>query len=151
MSELAIHGGSEAAANLTVPKWRRPTDASWQDVEDSLETGRGCRTTTDGNGFCDRFETAFAAYHDAEHAIAVANETVTIELALRAVGVEPGDEVIVLSYLFIASASVVPAVGTIARFVDMDPKTYNIDLDHLKEVITDQTAGSLGPTSPSIR
>ncbi|WP_114578732.1 DegT/DnrJ/EryC1/StrS aminotransferase family protein [Saliphagus sp. LR7] len=144
MSELAIHGGSKAAANLTVPEWPRLTDASRQYVEESLESGRWCRTTTDGDGFCDRLETAFADYHDAEHAIAVANGTVAIELALRAVGVEPGDEVIVPSYSFIASAGAVPAVGAIPRFVDTDPETYNIDFDHLEEIITDRTVGVVG-------
>lgn len=144
MGELAINGGPEAAADLEVPEWPRVTETSRQYVEEALDSGRWCRTTTNGDGFCDRLEEAFADYHDAEHAIAVSNGTVAIELTLRAAGVEPGDEVIVPSYSFIASASAVPAVGAVPRFVDTDPETYNIDLDHLEEVITDRTVGVVG-------
>ena len=142
MDELAIHGGPGAAEALEVPEWPQLNDASRQYVEESLESGDWCRNS--GGEFCDRLEAEFAAYHDADHAIAVANGTVAIELALRACGVQPGDEVIVPSYSFIASASAVPAVGAVPRFVDTDPETYNIDPEHLEEVITDRTVGIVG-------
>lgn len=143
MAELALHGGPEAAADLDVPEWPRVTDASREYVLDALESGHWSRNTADG-GWCDRLEREFAAYHDAEHAVAVANGTVAIELALLACGVEPGDEVIVPSYSFIASAGAVPAVGAVPRFVDTDPETYNVDVEHLREVITDRTVGVVG-------
>lgn len=142
MTELAIHGGPAVAADLDVPEWPRLNEASERYVQAALESGNWCRLT--GGEFCDRLEAAFAEYHDAKHAVAVSNGTAAIELALLACGVEPGDEVIVPSYSFIASASAVPAVGAVPRFVDTDPETYNIDLDHLEEVIADRTVGVIG-------
>lgn len=142
MPKLALNGGPQAAESLEVPEWPRLNDASREFVDEALESGRWCRNT--GGQFCDRLEEEFADYHDADHAIAVSNGTAAIELALQACGVEPGDEVIVPSYSFIASASAVPEVGGVPRFVDTDVETYNIDLDHLQEVITDQTKGIIG-------
>ena len=142
MAKLAINGASAAADRLAVPEWPRLSETTREYVDDCLRSGNWCRNS--GGGWCDRFEDEFAEYHDAKHAIAVANGTVAIELALRACGVQPGDEVIVPSYSFIASASAVPAVGAVPRFVDTDPETYNIDPDHLEAVITDDTVGIVG-------
>lgn len=142
MPELAIDGGPQAAADLQVPDWPTLSDTAREYLDECLESGRWCRNT--GGEWCDRFEAAFAEYHDAEHAVAVSNGTAAIELALRACGVQPGDEVVVPSYSFIASASAVPAVGAVPRFVDTDPETYTVDPDHLEEVITDRTVGVVG-------
>ncbi|WP_435320915.1 DegT/DnrJ/EryC1/StrS family aminotransferase [Haloarchaeobius sp. TZWSO28] len=142
MVELAIHGGPAAAEALEIPEWPTMNEASEQYVQEALDSGHWCRNA--GGEFCDRLEAEFAAYHDAKHAVAVCNGTAAIELALLACGVEPGDEVIVPSYSFIASASAVPAVGAVPRFVDTDPRTYNIDVDHLEDVITDRTVGVIG-------
>ena len=143
MDELAITGGPKAADALEVPEWPQLNESSRQYADVALESGNWCRNS-EGADFCDRLEAEFADYHDAEHAIAVSNGTVAIELALRACGVQPGDEVIVPSYSFIASASAIPSVGAVPRFVDTDVETYNIDLDHLEEVITDRTVGIVG-------
>jgi len=142
MPELAVHGGPEAAAGLAVPDWPRFTPTAREYVLDALESGHWSRNT--GGEWCDRLEREFADYHDAEHAVAVANGTVALELALLACGVQPGDEVVVPSYSFVASASAVPAVGAVPRFVDADPRTYNPDVDHLREVVTDRTVGMIG-------
>lgn len=142
MSDLALHGGPEAAAALDVPDWPQFTDRARDYVLDSLESGDWCRNA--GGEYADRFEAAFADYHDAEHCVAVSNGTVAIELALRACGVRPGDEVLVPSYSFVASASPVPEVGAVPRFVDTDPETYNLDPAHLREAITDRTVGVIG-------
>ncbi|USZ72427.1 DegT/DnrJ/EryC1/StrS family aminotransferase [Natronosalvus halobius] len=139
MGELAIDGGPKAAEALSIPEWPQPTDACRAYLLEAFEGGNWCR-----GPWIERLEDEFAAYHDAEHAIAVSNGTVAIELALRAVGVEPGDEVIVPSYSFIASASVVPAVGAIPRFADTDPETFNIDPNSVREQITDDTVGIIG-------
>lgn len=143
MDELAITGGPKAAEALEVPEWPQLNESSRQYADVALESGNWCRNS-DGADFCDRLEDEFADYHDADHAIAVTNGTVAIELALRACGVQPGDEVIVPSYSFIASASAIPSVGAVPRFVDTDVETYNIDPDHLEEVITDRTVGIVG-------
>lgn len=139
MGELAINGGPKAAETLSIPDWPQATEHCRENVLDALDSGNWCR-----GPWIDRLEEAFADYHDADHAIAVSNGTVAIELALRAVGVEPGDEVIVPSYSFIASASAVPAVGAIPRFADTDPATYNLDPDAVSDRITDETVGIVG-------
>lgn len=91
-----------------------------------------------------RFEREFADFQVAEHAIAVNNGTVALELALRMVGVEPGDEVLVPAYTFIATASAVTSVGAVPRFADVDPATNNIDPESVAEAITDDTVGIIG-------
>jgi dTDP-4-amino-4,6-dideoxygalactose transaminase len=72
------------------------------------------------------FETALAAYHGVPHAIALANGSVAIELALISLGIGPGDEVIVTPRSFIASASSVDLVGATPVFADVDARSQNI-------------------------
>ncbi|WP_255171413.1 DegT/DnrJ/EryC1/StrS family aminotransferase [Natrononativus amylolyticus] len=139
MGKLAITGGPRAAEALSVPEWPQPTDTCREYLLEAFESADWCR-----GPWIERLEREFAEFHDAEHAIAVANGTVAIELALRAVGVEPGDEVLVPSYSFIASASAVPAVGAVPRFVDTDPATYNVDPESVREAITEDTVGLVG-------
>ena len=143
MSELAIDGGPEAAAELDVPEWPQCTERTIENVVDTLESGKWCRVV-DGATAVDRFEREFAEYHDAEYAIAVSNGTVAIELALRACGVRPGDEVIVPAYTFIATASAVACMGAVPVFADVDPRTYNLDAESLEASITDRTVGVVG-------
>ena len=70
------------------------------------------------------FEREFAAYLGARHAIGVANGTDALTLALRALGVGPGDEVIVPSFTFYASAEAIPPTGARPVFCDVDPETF---------------------------
>ena len=69
------------------------------------------------------FERSFADYCEAEHAIGLSSGTMALELALRALGIGPGDEVIVPTYTFIATAEAVSTVGATPRLVDVDPET----------------------------
>lgn len=85
------------------------------------------------------FQREFANYRGCKYGIAAANGTVTIEIGLRAVGIKPGDEVIVPPYTYFATASAVLMVGAIPIFVDIDSKTYNIDPLRIEEAITDRT------------
>jgi dTDP-4-amino-4,6-dideoxygalactose transaminase len=73
------------------------------------------------------FEHELAAYVGAPHAVAVSNGTVALELALRVLGVGPGDEVITVSHSFIASANCVVTVGATPVFVDVEPDTFSMD------------------------
>ena len=86
-----------------------------------------------------RFQHEFAQYRGCEYGICAANGTVTIEMALRAAGIKPGDEVIVPAYTYIATASSVLMVGAVPIFVDIDPNTYNIDPQRIEEAITERT------------
>src|SRR2546426_1694669 len=89
------------------------------------------------------FEQEFAAYVGAKHACAVANCTVALHLALLAVGVRPGDEVITVSHSFIATASSIRYCGATPVFVDIDPATFNIDPLLIERAITSRTRAIL--------
>ncbi len=86
------------------------------------------------------FEAEFAEYIGASHCLAVANGTDAIEIALRAVGIEPGDEVLVPANTFLATAEGVSNIGANVVFVDNDPLTYNIDPSLIEQKITPRTA-----------
>lgn len=85
------------------------------------------------------FEKEFAAYVGAPHACAVSNCTTALHLALHALGVGPGDEVVTVSHSFIATANVVRYCDATPVFVDIDPATYNIDPDLIERAITPRT------------
>ncbi len=82
------------------------------------------------------FEQELAAYLGVKHAIGVASGTDALLLSLKALGIGPGDGVIVPSFTFFATAGVVVNVGATPIFVDIDPKTFNIDPEKLRELIT---------------
>ena len=85
------------------------------------------------------FEQEFAAYCGVEHAIAVANGTEAITIALRAMGVGPGDEVVVPSFTFYASAEAIPPTGATPVFCDIDPHTYCVTADTVRAALTPRT------------
>jgi dTDP-4-amino-4,6-dideoxygalactose transaminase len=85
------------------------------------------------------FEAEFAAYCGAKHGVGVANGTEALFLALVALGIGPGDEVIVPSNTFIATAAAVSHAGATPIFVDCDPETYCIDPAKVKSAVTDKT------------
>lgn len=87
---------------------------------------------------CRLFEREFAAATGCDHAIAIANGTLALEIALRALGIGPGDEVVVTPRSFIASASCVVAVGAKPIFADVDPDSQNITADSIAAVLTER-------------
>jgi dTDP-4-amino-4,6-dideoxygalactose transaminase len=86
-----------------------------------------------------QFEREFASFTHCEHAIALANGTVALELALYALGIGPGDEVIVPSRTFIASASCIVMRGAIPIVADVDPASQNLTAQTVLEVLTPRT------------
>ncbi len=87
----------------------------------------------------ENFEKEFAEYSGVKHGAAVSNGTSAIHLALAALDVGPGDEVITTSFSFIASATPILFLGAKPVFVDIDPRTFNIDPKKISEAITDKT------------
>ena len=85
------------------------------------------------------FEQAFAAYCGAAHCVGVSSGTAALELALRALGVGPGDEVITVAHTFIATAEAISAVGAKPVFVDIEPHSYNLAPEAFAEAITPRT------------
>jgi len=89
------------------------------------------------------FEKEFAAYVDGTHATAVSNCTTALHLALLAVGVGPGDEVITVSHSYIATANAVRYCGAEPVFIDIDPLTFNMDPALIEQAITPRTKAIL--------
>jgi dTDP-3-amino-3,4,6-trideoxy-alpha-D-glucose transaminase len=87
----------------------------------------------------DAFEQEFAAYCHARHAVGVANGTDALTIALRAMGVGPGDEVLVPSFTFYASAEAIPPTGATPVFCDVDPQTFCINAETVSEALTPRT------------
>jgi dTDP-3-amino-3,4,6-trideoxy-alpha-D-glucose transaminase len=87
----------------------------------------------------ERFEEAFAAFCGAEHAAGVSSGTAALEIALRALGVGPGDEVIVPTYSFIATAEAVSTVGATPVIVDVDPETALMTAATVERALTPRT------------
>jgi dTDP-4-amino-4,6-dideoxygalactose transaminase len=85
------------------------------------------------------FQEAFARLQKAKYGIACANGTAALEVALKSLGMGPGDEVIVPAYTFIATASSVLMVNAIPIFVDIEDDTFNIDPRRVEEAITPNT------------
>jgi dTDP-4-amino-4,6-dideoxygalactose transaminase len=86
-----------------------------------------------------QFEEAVARYVGAPSAVATSNCTTALHLALLAAGVRPGDQVICPSFTFIATANAVLYVGAEPVFVDIDPKTYNLDPELVEAAVTPRT------------
>ncbi|HPT37363.1 MAG TPA: DegT/DnrJ/EryC1/StrS family aminotransferase [Methanothrix sp.] len=91
-----------------------------------------------------KFEDDFASYIGAKNAIAVNNGTVALDLAVKALGLGPGDEVITPAFTFIASANCALYQGLTPVFADVDPRTFNIDPDSIQEKITARTKAVIG-------
>lgn len=90
-----------------------------------------------------RFEKAFAAYLKIPFALAVNSATAGLHLALEAIGIGAGDEVITSPYTFTASAEVIVYLGADPVFVDIDPKTFNINPSNIEASITNKTKAIL--------
>lgn len=92
-----------------------------------------------GGPYVKAFEESFARFCATKHCVGVGNGTDALYIALKALGVGAGDEVITVANSFIASSEAITLAGARVVFVDIDPKTYNIDVGQIEEKITKQT------------
>jgi dTDP-4-amino-4,6-dideoxygalactose transaminase len=109
-------------------------EEEWLALRGPLETGwltHGPNVTA--------FETAFAARHQVSHAIAVSSATTGLHLAMTALGIGPGDEVIVPAFTWVATANSVLYCGGTPVFADVDRNTFNIDLAEVVRRVTPNT------------
>ncbi len=118
------------------PSWPRFDQRDEKNLLDVLHSGKWFR----GGGECvNRFEAAFANLTGAKHCVATANGTSALFASLAAIGVEPGDEVIVPPYTFIATINSVLLQYALPVFVDTDPESFQIDARKIEAAITDRT------------
>jgi len=104
-------------------------------VADAVSTG----WISSAGKYVSEFEKQFAAYSDCRYGVAVCNGTVALHLALVALGVGKGDEVIIPAFTMIASAFAVCYTGATPVFVDADRETWNIDVTKIEEKISSRT------------
>lgn len=124
---------------LTTERWPTYSDGEIDEVAQILRSGRVNQWTGDRVvAFQDAYEQRVG---NGCRAIALANGSVALELALRAFGVGPGDEVIVTPRTFVASAFCVMLVGATPVFADVDPRSGNITPETIEAVCTDRTRG----------
>lgn len=102
------------------------------------------KTAFSGGPFVEEFEDSFAAYVGAEYAIGVSNGTTALQLAMLALNIGPGDEVIMPANTFIATAWGASHVGATPIFVDCDADTWEIDVSKIEEAITSKTKAVIG-------
>lgn len=91
--------------------------------------------------FVKRFESEFAKFSGARHAAATTSCTTALHACMAALGLRPGDEVIVPAFTWVATPNVVEYQGAKPVFCDIDPVTFNISPDHLESLITHRTVG----------
>jgi dTDP-4-amino-4,6-dideoxygalactose transaminase len=97
------------------------------------------KTAFVGGSFVKQFEDAFAGYCGVTQCVGVANGTDALFIALKALGIGPGDEVITVANSFVATSEAIKMAGAQVVFVDCNPKTYNIDVTQIEAKITPRT------------
>ncbi|MEX2537001.1 MAG: DegT/DnrJ/EryC1/StrS family aminotransferase [Trueperaceae bacterium] len=134
MDRPALLGGGAVTREDSWPRWPQWDDCEASALQEVLESGRW-----QSGPQVEAFEREFAGSHGAAEAICVTNGTASLEIALRALGVGPGDEVIVPSYTFAATALAVMTVGAQPVFVDAEPETLNIDPSAVWQGVSERT------------
>jgi dTDP-4-amino-4,6-dideoxygalactose transaminase len=135
MSRLALLGGSRAKRKA-FPAWPQYDEAERRALSEVLESRVWWRTP--GTRVLE-FERAFASFHGAPHGIAVTNGTAALEVTMAALGIGPGDEVILPDFTFVATASAVLFANALPVLVDVDPETYCIDPSLVEAALSPRT------------
>jgi dTDP-4-amino-4,6-dideoxygalactose transaminase len=121
---------------MVLPPWPHFDEEMLEAAQKVLRSGKvNYWTGTEGR----EFEREFAEYTGSRYAIALANGTIALEIPLRALGIGPGDEVIVTPRTFVASASCPMLVGAKPVFADVDPQSGNLTAETIEAVLTPRT------------
>src|SRR6195256_3398620 len=104
-------------------------------VEDCIRSGW---VSSEGK-YLAAFEQAWAKYCGAEHGVAVSNGTTALQIAVAALNLEPGSEIILPSFTIISCSLAIIEAGCVPVLVDVDPETWALDLDQVEAKITDRT------------
>ena len=124
---------------MNIPTWPVATERERELLSQVLDSGQW-------GGFHEmvaRFERAFAEFHHCAGGVSAANGTVTLEMALEAAGLGPGDEVVVPAISFISTASAVSRVGATPVFVDIEELSFNMDAARAAAAVTPRTKAIL--------
>jgi dTDP-4-amino-4,6-dideoxygalactose transaminase len=135
MTTLALHGGPPAVQDK-LPHWPSFDDAAIRAVEETLRSGK-VNYWTGKKGM--EFEKRFAAWQGSQYAVSVATGTAALHVGLTALGLGPGDEVIVPSYTFIASSFSVVQAGAIPRFADVNLDDHCLSVESAEQLVTERT------------
>jgi len=136
MSKLAILGG-RPIRKRPFPSWPvygPEEETQLKDVLQKSKAGIGKRV-----GKIVEFEEEFCRYHDVKYGVACTNCSQALEIMLKVAGIEQGDEVIVPSYTFIATAGAVVRCSGVPVFIDINPEDYLLDADLIEDLITPET------------
>ncbi len=135
MDKLAIDGGPKTVTN-TLTGWPQMSEEAIQAATEVLRSGK-VNYWTGSKGM--EFERAFAQWQGSKHAITVNTGTAALHVALSALGIGPGDEVIVPSYTFIASSFSIVQAGAMPRFADVNIDDHCISVESAEKLVTDRT------------
>ncbi len=135
----ALRGGTPVRRD-PFPAWPVFDEQEEQALTGVLRSGRWWRG---GGDQVNRFEAAFARLMGAQHCVATANGTSALFAALGALGIGPGDEVILPPYTFVATLNVILLHYALPVFVDTDPDSFQMDTRRLRAAVTDRTAALL--------
>jgi dTDP-4-amino-4,6-dideoxygalactose transaminase len=134
-SRLAINGG-DPVRTAPIGQWPEFGTEEEELLLAALRSGKW--GSLDGT-YVNQFEREFAAFQGAKHGVTTVNATMGLAVAMKAVGLEPGDEVIVPPYTFIATASAALMIGVIPVFADVDPETLLINPEKIESAVTPRT------------
>lgn len=147
MTMLAVKGGKPVRSS-PFPRWPQVDERDVAAVAEvvrsgnwwmySYESGEFAGAAT-GSSRVEAFEKAFSEVQHARYAIATASGSASLEIACRAIGLKPGEEVITTPYSFVATITCVLNAMAIPVFVDIDPNTYNLDAGLVEDAITEKT------------
>lgn len=133
--KLALLGGPPTKPTI-FPVWPQYDESEEKALLDVLRSRTWWRTP---GSHTLQFEREFAAFQDAKYGVAVTNGTAALEITMAAIGLLPGEEVIVPDFTFIATASAVLFAGALPVLVDVTPDTYCLDPEQVEAAITDNT------------
>jgi dTDP-4-amino-4,6-dideoxygalactose transaminase len=145
--KLAVNGAKPLRQNA-YPRWPEVDESDERSVASVVKSGNWWlyaysqgefATSGTGTSRVVAFEEEFAKMHRAKRAYAVSSGTGALEIACRAIGLEPGDEVITTPYTFVATSSCILNAGAIPVYVDIEPDTYNLDPELVESAISDRT------------
>ncbi|MEM4718707.1 MAG: DegT/DnrJ/EryC1/StrS family aminotransferase [Nitrososphaerota archaeon] len=133
--ELPAILGGEPVRKKPYPSWPIHDKREEELLLEALKSGRW----SVGGRFQEEFERRCAEFQHAKHALLCSSGTAALKIALKAMGLKPGDEVIVPAYTFLATATSAIDLGLKVVYADIDPDTYTIDPESARSIMSERT------------